>query len=60
MDGDDGVERVGLVGEHGLRFEFFSEALECGDLAGEIGLRVLALTRKLEVGFDVVGAASEL
>ena len=59
VDDDDGVERIGLFGEHGLRFELFGEVDEGGDLAGEVGLGVLAFFGEFEVGFDVVGAAGE-
>ena len=59
MHDDDGVERVGLLGEHGLRFEFFGEVDQRGDLAGEIGFGSFALLGELEVGFDVVGATSQ-
>src|SRR5260370_36167293 len=54
---DDGVEGVGLLGEHGLGFEFFGEVDEGGDLAGQVRLGVFAFLGELEVGVDVVGAA---
>ena len=59
VDGDDGVERVGLAGEHGLGFELLGEVDERGDLAREVGLGVFAFAGEFEVGFDVVGAAGE-
>ena len=60
MDDDDGVERVGLFGEHGLRFEFFGEVNQGWDLADEVWLGVFAFFGEFEVGFDVVGAAGKL
>ncbi len=59
VHGDDGVERVGFAREHRLRFEFFREVDQSGDLANEVGLSVLAFAGEFEVGFDVVGAAGE-
>ena len=59
MDDDDGVERVGLLGEHGLGLELFGEVDEGGDLAGEVGLGVFAFAGEFEVSLDVVGAAGE-
>jgi hypothetical protein len=59
VHGDDGVERVGLAGEHGLGFELFGELDERGDLAFEVGLGGFAFAGEFEVGLDVVGAAGE-
>ncbi len=60
VNDDDGVERVGLLGEHGLRFELFGEVEQSRNLASEVGLGVFAFASQFEVGFDVVGAASEV
>ena len=57
MHGDDGVERVRLLGEHGLRFELFGESDEVGDLALEIGFDLFAFLGEIEVGLDVIGEA---
>ncbi len=59
MHGDDGVERVGLAGEHGAGFELFGEGGESLDVALEIGEHIFAFARQLEVGFDVAGAADQ-
>ena len=59
MDDDDGVERIGLLGEHGLGFELVGEFDQGWDLAGQVGFGVFALLGEFEVGFDVVGAAGE-
>ena len=60
MDGDDGVEWVGLAGEHSFGFKCFRKIDEGGDLAGEVGLGVLTFLGELKVGVDVVGAAGEV
>ncbi len=60
MHGDDGVERIGLAGEHGARFELFGERGQSLDVALEIGENVFAFAGQLEVGFDVAGAAHQL
>jgi len=59
VDGEDGVERIGLAGEHGLRLEGLGELDERGDLAVEIRLGIFAFAGEVEVGFDVVGAAGK-
>ncbi len=59
MDGDDGVERVGLAGEHGLGFEGVGELDERGDLAGNVRLGVFAFSSELEVRFNIVRSASQ-
>ena len=59
MHGDDGVERIGLAGEHGAGFELFSECGEGLDVAFKIGEHVFAFAGQFEVGVDVAGAADE-
>ena len=59
MHGDDGVERIGLAGEHGPRFELFGERCQRLDVALQIGEHVFALARQLEVGLNVAGAADQ-
>ncbi len=59
VHGDDGVERVGLAGEHGFGFQRFGKCGELLDALLQIRENVLALARQLEVGFDVAGAADQ-
>ncbi|HMF54462.1 MAG TPA: hypothetical protein VK593_08940, partial [Edaphobacter sp.] len=44
---------------HGLRFELVGEVDQSWDLAGEVGLRVFALSGKFAVGLDIVRASGE-
>ncbi len=60
MHGDDGVQRVGLAGEHGAGFQFLGKRGQGLDLAFEIGENVFAFAGQFEVGVDVAGAADEL
>ncbi len=64
MHGDDGVERIGLAGEHGAGFEFLVECGQGFDVAGkivkQIGGHDFAFAGQLEVGFNVAGAADQL
>ena len=59
MHGDDGVERIGLAGEHGPGFEFLGKRGQSLDVALQIGEHVFALAREFEVGFDIAGAANK-
>ncbi len=59
MNGDDGVERIGLAAEHGPRFKLFGKSGQRLDVALQIGQNVFALARQLEVGFNVAGAAHQ-
>ena len=59
VHGDDGVERVGLAGEHGAGFQFFGKGCESLDVALEIGEDVFAFAGQFEVGVDVAGAADQ-
>jgi hypothetical protein len=54
---DDGVEHIGLAGEHGFAFKLLHVLDQRGNLAGQVGLGGFALAGKFEVGFNVVGAA---
>ena len=51
---DNGVERIGLAGEHGFGFELVGELDERGNFAGEVGLGVFAFLREFEVGLYVI------
>ncbi len=59
MNGNDGIERVGLAGEHGARFEFLAEGSQRLDIALQVDDHVFAFACQLEVGFDVAGAAHQ-
>ena len=59
MHGQNGVERIGLAGEHGARLHRFDEGAERLNVAGQIGLHVLAFVGEFEVGFDIAAAAGE-
>ncbi len=60
MHRDDRVQRVGLAGEHGLRFQLLGERFERRNLALQIRLGRLAFLRQFEVSLDVVGPARQL
>ncbi len=59
VDGDNGVQRIGLAVEHGAGFQLFVERGQSLDIALQIGEHVFALARQLEISFDVAGAADE-
>ncbi len=60
MDRDDGIERVGLPGEHGAGFHAIDKFSEGGDFALQFGLDIFALAGELKVGIDFAAAPDNL
>ncbi len=59
MDGDDGVQAVILAREQRLGFQAFDLLAEGVEVAAQFARDVLALVRKLQVGFEVRQLARE-
>jgi hypothetical protein len=57
--GDDGVERIGLTGEHGTGFERLIEGGQRLNVALDVGEDIFALSRQFEVGLDIAGATDQ-
>ena len=59
VNGHDGVERVGLAGQHGFGFQVFGEGGEVFDGGFEFAEDVFALAGQLEVRVNVIRAADK-